>query len=142
MAKTVRVLTAIAVLVWTVLCLPASAAEGPEKAAQAAGEAWLTIVDADNYAESWKQASSFFKQQVSVQQWESAMRSVRAQTGRLATRKFKSAQYTKTLPGAPDGEYVVIQYDSAFEKAKSVTETLTPMKDKDGTWRVAGYFVK
>lgn len=60
----------------------------------------------------------------------------------MQSRKLKSATYTKTLPGAPDGEYVVIQYDSSFVNKKSAVETVTPMLDKDGKWRVSGYFIR
>jgi hypothetical protein len=60
----------------------------------------------------------------------------------MLTRKLKSAAYTKTLPGAPDGEYVVIRYESSFEHKQSAVETVTPMLDKDGVWRVSGYYIK
>ena len=60
----------------------------------------------------------------------------------MLSRKILSAKYTKTLPGAPDGEYVVIQYESSFEHKQSAVETITAMLDKDGKWRVSGYFIK
>jgi hypothetical protein len=47
-----------------------------------------------------------------------------------------------TLPGVPDGEYVVVQFDTSFEKKKTAIETVTPMKEPDGRWRVSGYFIK
>ncbi len=47
-----------------------------------------------------------------------------------------------SLPGAPDGEYVVISYETSFTNKKSAIETVTPMLDKDGKWRVSGYFIK
>jgi hypothetical protein len=60
----------------------------------------------------------------------------------MVARKLKSKQYTKNLPGAPDGECVVIQYETTFEKKQSAIETVTPMLDKDGKWRVSGYYIK
>jgi len=45
-------------------------------------------------------------------------------------------------PGAPDGEYVVIQYDSSFENKTEAVETVTPMLDPDGVWRVSGYYIR
>jgi hypothetical protein len=33
----------------------------------------------------------------------------------MNSRKLKSATYKTSLPVAPDGQYVVIQYDSSFE---------------------------
>lgn len=46
------------------------------------------------------------------------------------------------LSGAPDGRYVVIQYETAFERKKSAVETITPMVDPDGAWRVSGYYIR
>ncbi|MGH7422575.1 MAG: DUF4019 domain-containing protein [Candidatus Methylomirabilales bacterium] len=46
------------------------------------------------------------------------------------------------MPGAPDGHYVVIQYETSFEKKASAFETITPMREKDGKWRVAGYYIR
>ena len=46
------------------------------------------------------------------------------------------------MPGAPDGRYVVVQYDTVFENKASAVETVTPMADPDGVWRVAGYFIR
>lgn len=66
----------------------------------------------------------------------------RSPLGRLVSRKLESAKFTHELPGAPAGDYVVIQYDTNFEKKSGATETVTPMKDKDGVWRVSGYFIK
>jgi hypothetical protein len=47
-----------------------------------------------------------------------------------------------TMPGAPDGEYVVIQYQTTFEHKNSAVETVTPMLDNDGQWRVSGYYIR
>lgn len=60
----------------------------------------------------------------------------------LVSRKLKSAKYTQTLPGAPDGKYVVLQFDTSFANKKTALETITPLHDKDGKWRVSGYFIK
>jgi len=46
------------------------------------------------------------------------------------------------VPGAPDGEYVVIRFSTSFEKKQSAIESITPMLDSDGVWRVSGYFIK
>ncbi|HSS44476.1 MAG TPA: DUF4019 domain-containing protein [Thermoanaerobaculia bacterium] len=129
------------------LCVLAPVVGGADEGAsqKAAGEAarsWLGLVDSGNYAESWSQAAQLFKQQVTAAQWEGAVKAARGPLGKLQSRQVKSADYKKTLPGVPDGEYVVIQYESAFENKKSATETVTPMKDKDGRWRVAGYYIR
>ena len=67
---------------------------------------------------------------------------VRKPLGELLSRKVKSKQLVEKLPGAPDGKYVVIQYDATFQNKASAVETVTPMLDPDGQWRVSGYFIK
>ncbi|MGB3565135.1 MAG: DUF4019 domain-containing protein, partial [Thermoanaerobaculia bacterium] len=62
--------------------------------------------------------------------------------GKVLSRKVKSKQYATSLPGAPDGEYVVIQFETSFENKTTAIETVTPMKDEDGKWRVSGYFIR
>jgi hypothetical protein len=116
--------------------------QGAEKSAQEAAQSWLALVDSGKYSESWDEAAQVFKERVTREQWEAALKSVRTPLGQLESRKLKSAQFTRELPGAPDGEYVVILYDTTFQKKKSSLETVTPMKDKDGQWRVSGYFIK
>jgi hypothetical protein len=46
------------------------------------------------------------------------------------------------LQGAPDGKYVTIRYETVFENKASAVETITPMLDPDGIWRVSGYFIR
>ena len=113
-----------------------------EKAAIASAEKWLTIVDKGKYMESWEESSEYFKQAVTQEQWEQAVQAVREPLGKLISRKVKSATYTTSLPGAPDGQYVVIEFNTSFENKKSGIETVTPMIDKDGMWRVSGYYIK
>src|SRR5262245_21076235 len=92
----------------------------PEMLAQQAAESWLKLVDSAKYEESWEVAASAFKAAVTKEDWKSAIRAARDPLGKNNARKFKEANYTKTLEGAPDGEYVVIQYESSFEKQDSV----------------------
>jgi hypothetical protein len=113
-----------------------------EQAAQAAALSWLQLVDEGNYTESWQEASEHFKKAVTKEQWEQQIQAVRGPLGKTVSRTVKSKQYTTTLPGAPDGEYVVIQFDSSFTNKKTAVETITPMLDKDGLWRVSGYYIK
>jgi hypothetical protein len=113
-----------------------------EKAAVDAAEAWLSIVDGGNYADSWVEAAGLFKGAVQQAQWVQTMETARKPFGKNISRKLKSKSYSTSLPGAPDGEYVVIQFEASFENKKSAIETITPMLDKDGKWRVSGYFMK
>ena len=113
-----------------------------ETEAVTAAEGWLALVDAGKYGESWKAASGFFKSSVPQGQWEQSLKAVRPPLGKLVSRKLLSKTYMTSLPGAPDGEYLVIQFETSFQNKKSAIETITPMKEKDGKWRVSGYYIK
>jgi len=116
--------------------------QAQEQAAQEAAKAWLALVDAGKYAESWEEAASLFKDAVPKAKWEAMVAAGRKPLGEVKSRHLSSARYTTEMPGAPDGEYVVLQYRASFANKKSATETVTPMLDKDGRWRVSGYFIR
>jgi hypothetical protein len=118
------------------------AAENAEKEAQAVAEQWLTLIDDGKFAESWQGAASVFQAAVTQQQWQSALDTFRKPLGSLIVRKLQKAQYATTLPGAPDGHYVVLQFDTSFANKKAAVETVTPMQDQNGKWKVSGYFIK
>jgi hypothetical protein len=120
----------------------ASPTDKPEDSAQAAAESWLKLVDSGDYAASWDQAAKVFKGAVKQADWSQMAAGVRTPLGKLVSRTLKSRQYAEKMPRAPDGKYVVIQYDSVFEHKASAVETVTPMADPDGTWRVSGYFIR
>ena len=119
-----------------------AAAQEKEKAAEAAADNWLKLVDDGNYGQSWEDAAQYFKAAVTKADWTKMASAARTPLGKVVSRKLLSAKYTTQLPGAPDGEYVVIQYQSSFEHKKSAVETVTPTLDKDGKWRAGGYFIK
>ena len=56
-------------------------------------------------------------------------------------RTVAQYQFTTSLPGAPSGEYVVLQYH-AVAGTGFVTETVVLQRDGTRGWRAAGYFVK
>lgn len=123
------------------LPLYAGAQEKPEKAAQKSAEQWLSLVDAGNYDESWSQASEFFQSKVTKESWQQQVSAVRGQTGKLKSRKLKSAKYSESVPNAPAGKYEILQYDSSFN-AGPVIETVVLMEQKNDTWKVVGYWVR
>jgi hypothetical protein len=103
---------------------------------------WLALVHAGKYGESWDQASSFFKEKITKDDWIKALNNVRTPLGKVESRQFKAAELKTELPNAPAGKYLIIQYQTKFANGGSTIETITPMLEKDGTWRVSGYYIK
>ena len=137
------VLGSVPVLLFSFITTTAPAADqaAVDEATKAA-DGWLKLVDNGDYKQSWETASSLFRNAVTEDQWAKQVGSAREPLGALVSRKLKSAQYATSLPGAPDGKYVVIQDDTVFQNKSAAVETVTPMLDKDGQWRVSGYFIR
>jgi len=132
-------------MTFTIICSLVGAiamAQDKNEAAKKSAESWLAVVDKGDYAASYDEAASIFKLAITKEDWLQKVRAARGPLGMMISRKLKLMQYETTLPGAPDGEYVVIQYDTSFENKRSAVETITPTLDKDGQWRVSGYFIR
>jgi hypothetical protein len=129
-------------IVYSMIAPVAVAQDDNTQAAQQSAERWLAIVDKGDYADSYDEAASIFRLAITKADWVQKVRAARGPLGKLESRKLKHAQYETSLPGAPDGKYVVILYDTSLENKKSAVETVVPTLDKDGQWRVSGYFIR
>lgn len=107
------------------------------------GADFLALVDAKRYAESWDAASDYFKQSVSKSDWSQQVAQARSTLGTVASRRLKSSEPQKNPPGAPQGDYLLVTYETKFTASEPArTETLPLIKAADGRWRAVGYFVR
>jgi serine/threonine protein kinase len=113
-----------------------------QTAAVAAAQQWLAGIDAGNYAGSWTDAAESFRGAITQEKWTAALQGVRAPLGKMQIRTVDSAVTQTQMPGAPDGKYVVMQFQTAFANKNSATETVTFVLEKDGQWRADGYYIK
>jgi hypothetical protein len=115
-----------------------------EQATQDAN-AWLEMVDAGKYSETWTQTSAFFQKRESITEWHRQVAFARQPLGSVISRILAHTEFITSLPGAPDGQYVVLQYVICFAHRKVEVETLTMMLDADGQdaqWRVVDYIIQ
>jgi hypothetical protein len=123
-----------------------------EEQAVVRAEEWLALVDAGDFEESWEHTAShfksgifekhFFKSGISKQQWQSSLRTVQESLGKAVLRRLKSKLYTTELPWELAAEYMVIEYETTFDRQMNRTEIVILMKESDGEWRVSGYKFK
>ncbi|HTO79006.1 MAG TPA: DUF4019 domain-containing protein [Methylocystis sp.] len=85
------------------------------EAATHAAISWLSLVDAGNYDEVWSLSSSLMRNPVPQAEFVRAVSAAREPLGKLVSRELKDAHYAETLPGAPEGHYVVLRYTTSFE---------------------------
>jgi len=121
---------------------PVSADSAKDKTVLAVAGQWLELTDAGMFAEGWSQALEYLRNSVSSEQFVQSLTAVRSPLGVVFSREMASIDYTDIMPGAPDGEYVVIKYDTSFSNKSKAVETLALMLDQDGVWKVTGYYIK
>ena len=129
------------VLVFAINASNVWAQDSETTSAQIAVQAWLALIDTQSYAASWETAASSFRRVVPQATWSATVEEVRVQLGPLKARVLKSATPEKP-PGSLQGEYIVFRFDTTFERGPALIEVVAALKEKDGTWRVAGYLVK
>lgn len=110
--------------------------------AAAAADAWLEKIDAGDVEGTWESAASLFKQLVNLDAWRAAHGQATTVFGRPLSRGLSGTEYRESIPGAPDGQYVVLEYAAEFERKKEAVETVVAALDTDGAWRVGGYFIR
>src|SRR4051794_38940307 len=126
-----RFLAVLAIL--TVATGTLLAAAPPKEEAQASAVTWLALLDSQKYADSWTAASTLFRTMLKQPDWEQMAKQVRDQAGPLKARKSPKVTLTKAIAGLPDGDYALVQFDTAFQRATNATETVTLMAD-GGKW--------
>ncbi len=136
-----RQLGILAIVATGLLAAGVTHAGSRESAAIEAANEWLALLDAGEFETSWQRSALLFQNAVSASQWEASVTAARRPFGKFTSREVLSATFKTSLPGAPDGQYVVIQYRSAFEKKQAAVETVTPMLE-EGVWKVSGYYIK
>ena len=132
-------------LILIILLIPAfifSQNKKENKKAQMAATNWLVQIDKGEYLESWDNAAQYFQNQILQDRWSAALKASRGPLGNSISRNINSSEFKSELPGAPDGNYYILTYNSSFENKASAIETITLTKGIDGKWRAVGYYIK
>lgn len=110
--------------------------------ARSAADHQLDLIDRAEYARSWSEASVIFRDAVTQEDWSQRAAAIRGPLGTLQQRHPRAAVGKTDPASSPKGEYIMVTYDTAFERNPEVVETLVLYQDDDAQWRMAGYFVK
>ena len=110
-------------------------------AAQTEARRWLDLTDHGDAAESWRAAGKKFQNAITADRWADSLKEVRPPLGELVERTVLSTRLTKQIPGAPDGDYALLEIRTSFAKKTYSRETVTLEHEADGAWRVIGYYI-
>jgi predicted Ser/Thr protein kinase len=97
--------------------------------------AWLSLMDAGNYAQSWEAGSRSFRWAVTKGDWMEALEKVRRPLGKIISRKLVSTKYSAL------GYRCEAKFDSSFDGLKSTAETVVFTRQWNGEWKPAGYLI-
>jgi len=119
----------------------AAATGKSENEARKSAEQWLSLVDAGEFAQSWDTAGAYLQHACTKDVWLRKLDSMRKPLGELRSRKIKSSLFQK------HDQYfladrVRLEFSSSFTNKPTAVETATIGLEKDGTWRVVGYYIK
>ena len=109
-----------------------------EKAARAAAEEWLALIDAADYPGAYAREPARLRAATSEEQFVRSMEGRRQPFGHVLSRSFIGAAFTRKLIGAPDGHYESILFRTSFTH-KSVAAERVILSYEFGEWRVADY---
>lgn len=106
-----------------------------------AASAWVGLLDKKNYSESWRRSGALFRSQITMVNWTATVEVVLKPLGSVTSRKFQKVTQTTSLPGAPVGQYEIIEFATNFEGKPGSVETVVMAREQTG-WKVVGYFVR
>jgi hypothetical protein len=140
---------------------PANAAAAPRPAAVAPGDAreqptlkddrdvieasekWLKLLDRGQLGAAWDISARRLQAQVTRPTWIKGIGEARKPFGKLKARNRDRFARAHEMPGAPDGDYAIVQFVSEFANGKRATEQITWTLEPDGgIWRVSGYYIR
>ena len=111
-----------------------------EKETRAAALHWLQLVDAGNYAQAYEEEPARLRASTTEAQFNRSMEGRRAPFGKVLSRKFIGAAFTRKLTGSPDGQYESILFRTSFEHKKVAAERVI-LAYESSQWRVVDYRV-
>lgn len=132
-----------AILAASMLIVPlagAQRASAVHNGQQAAG-IWLGLLDAGQYGAAWDEAANRLQRAVPRAEWIARVRALRAPHGPVRARRLKWVNYPETI-AAEGGQYVVLEYETRFDNTVSAVETVTPVMDERGIWKVGAYSIR
>jgi hypothetical protein len=108
-----------------------------------AAEEWLRIIDSGDYELGWREVSAFVRDQSTVDRWTAQLAEMLTSSGARETRIFLSAKRPSVVSsGLPAGEYVMVNYQSAYANVSPAAEVLVVHDEGERRWRVISYVVQ
>jgi hypothetical protein len=104
----------------------------------AVSKSWIGLIDHGRYDESYSAASGAMHEKIPQDRWNIILKALRQPWGPVVNRQQLSHVYKPNGFEGSEGEFLVITYDSSFQKQDGIAEVVV-LRWEDGQWRGAGY---
>jgi hypothetical protein len=121
---------------------PAQPTMGDDKDTIAAARKWLALLDDGKVGVAWDVSSKHLKSVVTRKEWVKGIADARKPFGKLKLRTPEKFARSHAMPGAPDGDYSIVEFTSEFANGKRAQEQLIWMLEPGDVWRVSGYYIR
>lgn len=112
--------------------------ETAKEQAQAAAEAWLSLLDEGQFGATWDAATASLQQGIPRERWIAEGATARAEFDDLQSRELVERTFRDSTAEGPGGApVVVLQYRTEFSSGVIREGLITTRPDT--TWKVAGY---
>ena len=119
---------------------PVVETQSDEDAARQSVDAWLLLLDAGSFSEAYDATGSIFRDEVTPEEFRTAMEERQGILGAVESRTLSSTQRLSTVPDAPPGDYFIFEFDGVYELRPNARERVTAVSESDG-WPVVGIYL-
>ena len=109
---------------------------------QEASTKWLALLDSGKTGAAWDVSSPHLKSVVTRKGWIDGITSARKPFGDFVKRTPTKFARSHSMPGAPDGDYSIIEFDTEFANGKRASEHIIWMLGEREVWSVSGYYIR
>ncbi len=133
--------TAITTIITLLLLNSFGFALSPPSQAIVIAEQFVQLVDENKYVAAYGGASELMHLSFSEADWVAKVKLSKELVGEVIERKLVSVLARETYPHFPDGEYLLVYFESQREYKQKATEILL-LRALAGKWQVCTYRLK
>lgn len=123
MFKDYRILSLLIILI-VGIAIPVSAEPLSQAEAEDQARDFLLFLDQGQQDQAWFAMAPTFQALNDQAHWQSRQQVIRATYGSLAFRELRGVRYRQTLNLSPDGDYVLVQFQSSYQHKAETVETV------------------
>ncbi len=108
----------------TLLAVPVGAESPPHDHLSSQADSFLILLDQGRYDDAWHAMSAHFQSLNNQGQWQSRQQTIHAAYGVLSSRQLRRISYRQSYSLSPDGQYVLVQFQSSYTNKADTIETV------------------